>query len=185
MAQNFLTRSRHGTVYYFRRRVPKKLHAAIGKPFLVHSLDTTDRRTAVVRARSLAVQTDLIFQTTLMAVKNRPSGGLSIDYKLEINLNHLGQPTAIHVDATPDEQDAVNSAIRTAIEASQGVKSTQLGQRSAPTTKALDDAIVEYFAKAQMKPQTKATYRSKLEHARKFFGGTSNLYEVGQGDLVR
>jgi hypothetical protein len=36
-----------------------------------------------------------------------------------------------------------------------------------------------------MKPQTRATYRSKLEHARKFFGGTSNLYEVSQGDLVR
>lgn len=184
MAQNFLTRSRHGTVYYFRRRVPKELHAAIGKPFLVRSLDTTDRRTAIVRARSLAVQTDLIFQNTLMSTKNRP-GGLSIDYKLEINLNHLGQPTAITVDAAPEEQDAVNSAIRTAIEAAQGVKPAQQHQHPATTTKALDDAIVEYFAKAQMKPQTKATYRSKLEHARKFFGGSLNVYDLGQGDLVR
>jgi hypothetical protein len=89
MAQNFLIRSRHGTVYYFRRRVPKALHAAIGKPFLVRSLDTTDRRTAIVRARSLAVQTDLIFQNTLMAKKNSPGGGLSIDYKLEINLEAI------------------------------------------------------------------------------------------------
>ena len=185
MAQNFLTLSRHGTVYYFRRRVPKALHAAIGKPFLVRSLDTTDRRTAIVRARSLAVQTDLIFQNSLMATKNSPGGGLRIDYKLEINLDHLGQPTAISVDATPEEQDAVNSAIRTAIEAAQGFNTPQQHQPTASTIKALDDGIVEYFAKAQVKPQTKATYRSKLEHARQFFGGASNLYEVGQGDLVR
>jgi integrase len=184
MAQNFLTRSRHGTVYYFRRRVPRELHAAIGKPFLVRSLETTDRRIAIVRARSLAVQSDLIFQNTLMATKHKPGDGLSIDFKLEINLNHLGQPTAITVDATPEEQDAVNSAIRTAIEAAQGVKPAQQHQHRASAVKTLDDAIGEYFTKAQMKAQTKATYRSKLEHARKFFGGTSNVYDLGQGDLV-
>lgn len=184
MAQNFLTRSRHGTVYYFRRRVPKAAQAVIGKPFVVRSLDTTDRRTAIVRARSLAVQTDHIFQSILMTTKCNP-GGLSIDYKLEINLNHLGQPTSITVDAAPEEQDAVNSAIRTAIEASQGVKPAQQHQTHGTTIKTLDAAIVEYFAKGRMKPQTKATYRSKLEHARKFFGGAFNLYDVGQGDLVR
>lgn len=184
MAQNFLTRSRHGTVYYFRRRVPKELHAAIGKPFLVRSLETTDRRIAVVRARSLAAQSDFIFQSTLMAAKQRPGGGLSIEYKLEINLNHLGQPTAITVDAKPEEEAAVNSAIRTAIEAAHGANPTQQPQLRGPTVKSLDDAIGEYFAKAQIKPQTKATYRSKLEHARKFFGGTSNLYDLGQGELV-
>lgn len=178
-------RSRHGTVFYFRRRVPKELQTAIGKPFLVRSLDTADRRVAVVRARSLAAQSDLIFQSALMATRNKPAQGLSIDYKLEINLNHLGQPSSITVDAIPEEQEAVNSAIRTAIEAAQGVKSVQQHQPAAPTIKTLDDGIAEYFAKAQMKPQTKATYRSKLEHARKFYGGTSNLYEVGQGDLVR
>jgi hypothetical protein len=185
MAQNFLTRSRHGTVYYFRRRVPRELHAAIGKTFLVHSLETSDRRTAVIRARSLAVQSDLIFQSTLMATKNRPGGGLGIDFTLKIDLNHLGQPTTINVDATPDEQDAVNAAIRTAIEAAQGVKPTQRQQPHVSTVKTLEDAIAEYYEKAQIKPQTKATYRSKLEHARKFFGGTSNLFDVGQADLVR
>jgi hypothetical protein len=128
MAQNFLTRSRHGTVYYFRRRVPRELHAAIGKPFLVRSLETTDRRTAIVRARSLAVQSDLIFQSTLMATKHKPGDGLSIDFKFEVKLGPLGQPSAIIVDATPEEQDAVNSAIRTAIEAAQGVKPAQQHQ---------------------------------------------------------
>lgn len=47
------------------------------------------------------------------------------------------------------------------------------------------DAIVEYYEKAQSKPETKATYRSKLEHARKFFGETTGVFDVGQADLVR
>jgi predicted Rdx family selenoprotein len=181
MAQNFLTRSRHGTVYYFRRRVPKELHAAIGKPFLVRSLETTDRRTAVVRARSLAVQSDLIFQRTQMATKNTP-GGLSIDLSYELDIPGLGK---LKIDAEPEEIEAAKSLIRTTVEAAQGFKSTLPGLSRASTIKTLEDAIGEYFAKAQMKPQTKATYRSKLEHARKFFGGTSNLYDLGQGDLVR
>ena len=123
MAQNFLTRSRHGSVCYFGRPVPKELQAAIGKPFLVRTLGTTDRRTAIVPARSLAVQLELIFQSTRMATKHRPDSGLGIDFTRKIDLNHLGQPTEITVDATPqEEQDAVNSAIRTAIQAAQGVK---------------------------------------------------------------
>lgn len=185
MAGNFLSRSRHGTQYYFRRRVPKDLHAVIGKPFVVQSLQTTDRRTAVVRARSLAAQTDLIFQRTRMATKNTSGDGLSIDFTLKIDLNHLGQPTSINVNATPDEQDAVNGAIRTAIEAAQGAKPTQRPVTLSATLKSLEDAVDEYYAKAQIKPQTKATYRSKLEHAQAFFGATHNLFDVGQADLVR
>jgi hypothetical protein len=53
-----------------------------------------------------------------MALKNTPSDGLSIDFKFKLDLNELGRPVAITVDATADEQEAVNSAIRTAIEAS-------------------------------------------------------------------
>jgi hypothetical protein len=70
--------------------VPTELHAALGKPFLVRSLDTTDRRTAVVRARSLAAQSDLIFRCALMATEIRPGGGFGIDLTLKIDLNHLG-----------------------------------------------------------------------------------------------
>jgi hypothetical protein len=113
MAIDFLIKSRHGTVYYFRRRVPKQAQTAIGSPFLVRSLETSERRLAVIRARSLAAQTDIIFRRIFMAKRPSPPNGLSINYKFGLDIPRLGNLT---IDAKPEEQDAVNSAIRPAIE---------------------------------------------------------------------
>ena len=46
MAQNFLISSRHGTVYYYRRRVPNDLRETIGKPYLVKTLGTRSQKSA-------------------------------------------------------------------------------------------------------------------------------------------
>ncbi|WP_370661321.1 DUF6538 domain-containing protein [Massilia terrae] len=70
MAGNFLVRSRHGTVYYFCRRVPLHLQSIIGRKVLVQSLQTSDRRSAIIRSRAVAVHTDSIFQE-IMARKKR------------------------------------------------------------------------------------------------------------------
>jgi hypothetical protein len=61
MARNFLTRSRHGTVYYFRRRVPDDLRPAIAQPYLIRSLGTSERSQAIILARAYAAQTDIAF----------------------------------------------------------------------------------------------------------------------------
>lgn len=61
MAGSFLQTSRHGTVFYFRRRVPDDLRPRVGKPYLVKSLGTGVRRQAIIAARSLAVLTDDFF----------------------------------------------------------------------------------------------------------------------------
>lgn len=61
MARNFLTRSRHGTVYYFRRRVPDDLRCAIGQPYLIRTLGTGERRHAIILARAYAAQLDIAF----------------------------------------------------------------------------------------------------------------------------
>ncbi|WP_369679480.1 DUF6538 domain-containing protein, partial [Burkholderia ubonensis] len=61
MAANFLQRSRHDSVFYFRRRVPADLFDSIRKRQIYRSLDTTDRREAIIRARALAAQTDRFF----------------------------------------------------------------------------------------------------------------------------
>jgi predicted Rdx family selenoprotein len=114
--------------------------------------------------------------------KEHTRDGLSIDLCYELEVPGLGK---LKIDAEPEEIEAAKSLIRTTVEAAQGFKSTPPSLSSASAVKTLEDAIGEYFAKAQMKPQTKATYRGNLEHARKFFGGTSNLFDLGQGDLVR
>lgn len=50
---DFIQRSRHGTVYHFRRRVPKDLTAPLGRGEIVVSLHTEVRTTALRRARAL------------------------------------------------------------------------------------------------------------------------------------
>lgn len=70
MARNFLTRSRHGTIYYFRRRVPEDLRTALAQPFLIRSLGTSERSLAIILARAYAAQTDLAF-TQLRAMSDK------------------------------------------------------------------------------------------------------------------
>jgi hypothetical protein len=80
MAGKFLMKSRHGTIYYFRRRVPEAARHAIGRQVFVRSLETSDRRLAVVRGRSLAAQTDSIFHGLAMATKSNDSDGFTFNY---------------------------------------------------------------------------------------------------------
>ena len=61
MARNFLARSRHGTIDYFRRRVPDDLLATVEQPFLIRSLGTGERSQAIILARAYAAQTDIAF----------------------------------------------------------------------------------------------------------------------------
>jgi hypothetical protein len=120
MAGQFLVKSRHGTIYYFRRRVPAAAQHVIGRRVLVQSLETSDRRMAIIRGRALAAKTDAIFQRITMTKKSSRADDLRIDYTLKIDLNEFGFPSSITVDAQPEEQEAVNSAIRTALAASGG-----------------------------------------------------------------
>lgn len=115
MAGLFLTKSRHGSIYYFRRRVPQAAQQHIGRRVLVHSLETSDRRAAVIRSRALATQTDAIFQRIAMATKSDSSEGFTFNYEMRIDFHESGAPSSLIVNADPHEEEAVNSAIRTAL----------------------------------------------------------------------
>ena len=62
MAGNFIERSRHGAVFYFRRRVPRDLRARLRRSFIYVTLRTEIRREALVRARAIAARTDQLFE---------------------------------------------------------------------------------------------------------------------------
>lgn len=111
MAQDFLTLSRHGTIYYYRRRVPDELRAIIGKPYLVKSLGTSQRNLALIMARACAARTDSIYQH-LRAMKKSQPEGYQFDYTFELDLDELGKVRKIKVDATPEESAAVEAAIQ-------------------------------------------------------------------------
>ncbi len=185
MAISFLSKSRHGSVFYFRRRVPDDLRRHIGKPYLVKSLHTYERRAAIILARSLAAHTDKIF-IKLREMANRASGDeLSVDFSLEIELNDLGRPAKITVQAEPHEQDAVNSALATAMSsiASATAAPPPTGI-SAPAGKPYVAAFAEYYEKSGLKPNSKATNRSKLNHAQAYFGESHDVLTIDQKQLV-
>jgi len=180
----FLTRSRHGTVYYFRRRVPAHIQLILGRPFIGASLGTTDRALAVVRARAVAAQTDSIFQRAIdMTKKSTSPGSLKQDYTITLNFDDIKFTKSITVDAKPEEHEAASAMVKTIVEASLGRSDTI---KPPSPSKNFECAIAEFLAKSQSKPQTKATYRSKYAHAQEFFGGKdADVLGIGQADLVR
>lgn len=110
MARNFLTSSRHGTVSYYRRHVPDDLRSIVGKPYLVKTLKTSDRREAIILARAYAGRTDEIFGHLRTMKKNKPEG-LQSNYTLVLELGDLGEPRKLTVQGEPHETEAINSAV--------------------------------------------------------------------------
>lgn len=76
-AGNFLQRSRHGTIYFFRRRVSDDIQSILLRRLLYKSLCTSCRQAAIIRARVLAVRTDQYFQRVRMG--RSKDEGLGID----------------------------------------------------------------------------------------------------------
>jgi integrase len=114
MAQNFLISSRHGSIFYFRRRVPEDLKAIIGKSFLVKTLATTSKAAAIVLARVYAAKTDAIYERLRTMKKSRPDS-IQFDYTLEFSMDDEGKPK-FKIDATPEETQAVSTVIATALQ---------------------------------------------------------------------
>lgn len=180
MPRDFLITSRHRTKFYFRRRVPDDLRAVVGKPYLVKSLGTCERRAAIILARIFATRTDALF-SHLRTMNHKDDDGLTLGYVFEIEMDEFFRPKKVKLDAEPHETDAANSAIETALRG--------LSQNS-PGTRLLigpelpfDQALTEYYAKAKIKPNTKATYRSRLAFAQQHFGEKSNVLQIGQGEF--
>lgn len=115
MARNYLTRSRHGTIFYFRRRVPDDLVPIIGQPYFVKSLHTGKRREATVLARACAVQTDNLF-ARLRTMSKDELETYRVDFGFEIDLDEFGIARKIRGNAEPHEEAALNSAIKMTLE---------------------------------------------------------------------
>jgi len=183
MAINFLIKSRHGNVHYFRRRVPDDLRRAIGKSYLVKSLHTSDRRAAIILARSLAAHTDQIFMKLRDMAKKTSDDELVLEYSLEIELNDLGRPSKIKIQADPHEQESVNAALAVAMKNTTAAMAISNGPATSIGTR-FSPAIVEYFERAGLKPNSKATNRSKLNHAQAYFGEHRDVLSIDQKQLV-
>ncbi len=188
MYGRFLIKSRHGTTYYFRRRVPDYARSVIGKAVLLRSLQTTDHRLAIMRSRALAARTDAIFLQIEMAKKNGTADEIRVDYSISIDFGVAGSPPSLKItDVSPDDDpERINSHIRAFSEATGLPRSSSAGLPSPRSGLGLADAIGQYFQKSKdrVKASTLRTYRSKLDHAIAYFGADADIYSIDQVKLT-
>jgi len=184
MAANFLQKSRHGSVFYFRRRIPDDLRGLTGQTQVFRTLHTTDRREAVVRARALATESDRFFTELRHMAKKQKL--FRTDFKLKFHLDESGKPSAIEVDAEAHESAAVNSALATVIAGVSNAALKPAGQNSAnrivgrASESCLADAITAYDASSHLKPASARRYASVLDKVKAFFGAETELKAITQ-----
>lgn len=149
MANCFLRKSRHGTTFYFRRRVPKDLAPFLGRSQLYLSLETALRADALVKARRLAVHCDELFaalrnMSDKPDFKDTPLGHLIELRKLESPLKEqIEELKQAHVDEVNNalhgrlRADAEFQQLRAADEAKHNARLKQvveaLGSRAVAT----------------------------------------------------
>ena len=189
----FLRLSRHGSCFYFRRRVPSDLIAVIKRSAIVKSLHTTNRKTAVEHARIMAVETDVLFSRLRgMAMTFDPSfsSGLIVEFtnpngtkiKLDGTVEELRSAAANglfdKLDLSIPQAQKVGIEPASDIGASQSIsniaKTIQLDSalESAPASEVpigFSAAYEMFMAEPRLKPSTKRTYESRLELAEKYY----------------
>ncbi|WP_449412066.1 DUF6538 domain-containing protein [Pandoraea soli] len=189
MTARLLQKSRHNSVYYFRRRVPADVFDGIGKRQLYKSLDTCDRREAIIRARALGAQTDRLFATLRTMARNKP---LRTYYTVKLSFNEIGLPKTLEIEAEPGEHEAAQKAVETVVA---GFSNTQRptplpahenahAAPAPPNGPTLAEGVAEYLGRTDVKPTTRASYRTKLAYLVKNVGADTPLLSIDQPRLV-
>ena len=178
MAGDFLQRSRHGTVFMFRRRIPLDLVSAFGRAELYRSLGTADARLAAIRARFLAGACDSLFQRARQLVRSGQTLGLS-----EITLlAELELPSPDAWPCLPASTQAPNTP------------QTPIWEPPAPPPPPvrpanvvklpLKPAIDAYLSQISVKPATRTRYRTVLDRLVSHFGAGCDLATLNQDKFV-
>lgn len=114
MPTRFLVKSRHQTIFHFRRRVPRDLQPFVKKSHLTKSLQTDSHRLAVIRARAAAAQTDALFAHLRAMPKNdKDTDGYTFDYTLTYEGILPGQKRAVARDVILGEEVSAAIAVAT------------------------------------------------------------------------
>ena len=178
MAGDFLQRSRHGTIFMFRRRIPLDLVSAFGRPELYRSVGTADGRLAAVRARFLASSCDALFQRARQLVESgQPLGHREINFLAEIELPSPGDwPTL------PNDIQSLNTLHTPTRERPPVVEPPP---RAANRGKILlKPAIDTYLSQINVKPATRTRYRTVLDRLVSHFGASCDLATLNQDEFV-
>ncbi|KQT43811.1 MULTISPECIES: DUF6538 domain-containing protein [unclassified Methylophilus] len=189
MSANFLTQSRHRSIYYFRRRIPFDLQHHFPNTILKKSLNTASKKQAIILARGLASQVDRIFEHIRSMKKNNEEDLIEISWGFELHYDEHQQPILKVTDAQPQDTESITAVVTAALNASNNKQHSKpldqpIGATIAPS-KCFQDYIELYFSKSELKPNTIANYKSKLEDARQFFGENSSPLSITQIGIVQ
>lgn len=193
MSRVFLQKSRHKTVFYFRRKIPLDLRERLRVTQIYRSLHTSDRQQAIVLARRLATWSDEFFNAARHMSKEdfdkSPLARLLAERKLigsyKDQIEELKEQLLdIHADKSKEVAGlkAENSAIKS--DHLEQMKQL-LGARVAVptpspsfTTMTVREAVTGLLASDDIKPRSKKRYRSIYDHFADFIGWDTQLHEV-------
>lgn len=199
MAANYLSKSRHGTIYFFKRRIPRNILssckqnlAITSKSVLTISLRTSDLKEARIRARWLAVQSDWFFQRLkqgdYMLEKKIEAEGFRFNYGLRCEFDDETRVMkAFTIDTEPGNQGdyvAGQAALEAILGAPASAPKRLVGQGKASSGPNLKEGAEDYLSEIAVKPSTKRAYRSKIDHLISFLGAEKAVLDVDQMALV-
>jgi integrase len=190
----YLQRSRHGTIFYFRRKLPTDLRPRLNVPQLFVSLGTADRSVAMVLARRAATRCDELFQhLRAMATKTEHDALMQIIREWQRTFPLREEIWRLRDEAQEAEYQrrrAVRDIDRLKDEhAEQMVRVARAAGPAAATalpanTIKISEAIRQFMARKDMKAKSRMRFRSTLPHFEKFVGGETWIHEVTQARVA-
>lgn len=177
---DFIQRSRHGTVYHFRRRVPKDLAEPLGRGQIVVSLHTEVRTLALRRARALLLATDDLFRDLRLMGKPRSPQRITTNYGIAIEWDPAsGALKSLEIkDATPEDAAAIDSHIRTLGDTGKTPAASTL--RELHNTPTIAEATLAVLGDSNLKATTRKRYGQVFKHFGEHFGSETRLADIPQ-----
>ncbi len=174
MAGDFIQRSRHGTVFYFRRRVPIDLRPQLGRLHLYASLRTELLAEAKCRARALAAATDRVFTELRHMQGDNKDKQVRTDYGIALDFDDLGQPRIKLTDLKPGEEASAEDLSKRLLGVAKPVKPAI----DTPVTPTVVEAMAAVLADAGIKRSTAKEYRRAFVFFSEFVGSETRLGDI-------
>ena len=132
-----------------------------------------------MRARVLAVRTDIFFRQIRMSKKKDDS--MTVEWVLSLDLGEMGM---LRVETTPEDSEADKAKAIEAFQATaEAAIHARVGGGSKPVRdgKTLQSGVNEFLSEVEIKPRTRIAYRRALEsQAIPFFGSDTLLVDITQ-----
>ncbi|UCV07388.1 DUF6538 domain-containing protein [Dechloromonas denitrificans] len=186
-----LHRNRHG-VLYFRLTVPGDIRHLLNQREIYRSLHTSSVRQAADTAQTLRIELGAIFKgLRAVAMSEEEKTATTVDLeRLKDTVRFARQALKQH-DRRDELADALHDAIvQQRAERKQHVRELDIaiqakggGDPSKAVGQSFADALAEYLTDAQIRPNTRKTYKGRLEQAQAHFGAEKDIRHIEQAEL--